>query len=145
MKLFQVKFRIDPDRLGEVMERLSDVGPVVVEHVVDDEPPTIRKDIVNFGQILADMKKAHEAEPSNLKWTENTVDHSKVIPRRPYGLGKQTLLDRLKDGPVPYHALMDTYMNAGLKKTGLGSALGTMLVAGLIERGEPGFWKLKGN
>jgi hypothetical protein len=76
------------------------------------------------------------------------VDEKETRQRRAYwplGLGKKTIIDRLKDGPVPYHALANTYENAGLKKSGLGAALAKLLAAGLIERGIRGFWKLKGN
>lgn len=138
MKVFQIKFRIEAPRLAGVLERLGDVGPVVVEGV--DETPT--KDSIR-GAIIKIGKDMQAIAPA---WEENTVDHSIPTTRRLYGLGKQILLDRLKDGPVPFHALADTYVNAGLKKSGLGSALGKLLVARLVERDEkPGFWKLKGN
>jgi DNA-binding HxlR family transcriptional regulator len=124
MKTYQIKFRVATRVLTSLLERIGEVGPVVIE-VVDETPP-----VVTYSDI------------PGVQAYNGYADKSIPTPRMLYGTGKQAILDRLKDGPVPYHALADTYTNAGLKKSGLGAALGKMRAARLIEKTSAGWWIL---
>lgn len=126
MKVYQLKFRISCHDLGQVLESLGDVGPVVVELV--DEPVTnVTRAIFTQRSVIA----------SEAVQTEGWIPTAKK-----YGTGKQTVLDKLAGGPAPFTAIADVYVAAGMKKTGLGALLSKMLIAGLIQRGKQGWWEL---
>ena len=136
MKLILVKFRIPADMIGEIIQLIGrKVGPIVIEEV-DDE---LRAAITQLGK---DMLSA--SADTRAAWKENTVDHSKVKPKRVNaGVGKAAILGALQGKALKYGQLREVFVATGLAPSGFGACMGKAQAAGLIEKSvDDGLWRI---